>query len=105
MGMDGKIYMRKEKKIIVSDPFLARALGIWSRIDIRKDFLYEWMVQEHLYRRFDEVYYYRNRYEIDCIAGNLKIEVKAGKPHRRYPRGVMILGEDDIPQFLMKQEG
>jgi len=35
--------------------------------------LYEWIVQSHLKRRFGEVYYYRNNYEIDAIAGNLKI--------------------------------
>ena len=35
--------------------------------------LYEWIVQSHLKRRFGGVYYYRNSYEIDVIAGNLKI--------------------------------
>ena len=39
------------------------------------------IVQAHLYRKFCEIYYYRNKYEIDCIAGNLKVEVKAGKPY------------------------
>ena len=44
---------------------------------------------------------YRNRYEVDCIAGDLKVEVKAGKPHRKYPKGVRVLDEEDLPGFLM----
>ncbi len=69
-----------------------------------KRFSLEWIVQEHLFRKFGEIYYYRNRYEIDCIAGDLKVEVKAGKPHRRYPKGVRVLGEEDLPWFLIELE-
>ncbi|MEM2192313.1 MAG: hypothetical protein QXG38_01710 [Candidatus Hadarchaeales archaeon] len=58
------------------------------------------MVQSHLLRRFGEVFYYRNSYEVDCIAGDLKVEVKAGKPHRKYPRNVKILDENTLPIFL-----
>jgi len=32
----------------------------------------------------------------------LKIEVKAGKPHRKYPKGVRILEEEEIPKFLIE---
>ncbi len=78
-----------------------KSLSILAGKEIRKDFLYEWIVQEHLYRKFGEVYYYRNRYEIDCVAGDLKVEVKAGKPHRKYPRGVTVLEEEDLPGFLI----
>jgi len=60
------------------------------------------VVQEHLFRKFGEIYYFKNSYEIDCIAGNLKVEVKAGKPHRKYPRGVKVLEEQDIPRFLIE---
>jgi len=42
---------------------------------------------------------FRNRYEIDCIAGDLKVEVKAGKPHWKYPRNVIVLDEGDIPRL------
>jgi len=59
-------------------------------------------VQEHLFRKFGEIYYFKNSYEIDCIAGKLKVEVKAGKPHRRYSRGVRVLEERDIPRFLVE---
>ncbi|MEM2674642.1 MAG: hypothetical protein QXW77_03290, partial [Candidatus Hadarchaeales archaeon] len=84
------------------DPFLARTFSTISGIEVRKEAMYEWVVQEHLLRRFGEVYYWRNRYEIDCVAGNLKVEVKAGKPHRRYPSGVEVLELEDIPDFLLR---
>ncbi len=64
--------------------------------------LYEWVVQEHLLHQFGEVFYWRNKLEIDCVAGNLKVEIKAGKPHRRYPRGVKVLEKEDVPKFLCR---
>ena len=99
-----EVIFRKEKKIMLRDPFIARAFALWTGKEIRKDFLYEWVVQEHLLRRYGEIYYYRNKYEIDCIANNLKVEVKAGKPHRRYPRNVIVLEEEDLPGFLIELE-
>ncbi|MEM5879643.1 MAG: hypothetical protein QXU74_04100 [Candidatus Aenigmatarchaeota archaeon] len=69
---------------------------------MRKDAIYEWIVQDNLLRKFGEVYYFRNRYEIDCIAGDLKIEVKAGKPHRAYTKDVIILDKEDLAKFLLK---
>jgi predicted AAA+ superfamily ATPase len=95
------VNFRKEKKIFVRDPFLLNSLANWCNKEIRKDFLYEFVVQEHLLRKFKEIYYYRNAYEIDCIAGNLKVEVKVGKPHRKYPKSVIILEEKDVPDFLL----
>jgi len=62
--------------------------------------LYEWLIQSHLLRKFGNVYYYKNSFEINCIADNLRIEAKAGKPHRRYPKDVMILDENNLPIFL-----
>ncbi|RLF85217.1 ATP-binding protein, partial [Thermococci archaeon] len=59
-------------------------------------------VQEHLYRKFGEIYYYRDRYEIDVIADGLRVEVKAGKAHRRSPRNVVVLEKEDIPRFLIE---
>jgi predicted AAA+ superfamily ATPase len=95
------INFRKEKKIFVRDPFLLNSLANWCNKEIRKDFLYEFVIQEHLLRKYKEIYYYKNTYEIDCIAGNLKVEVKAGKPHRKYPKDVIILEEKDVPEFLL----
>lgn len=92
---------RKEKKIFLRDPAIVQSFSKAFDIELRKDLMYEWLVQEHLFRKFREIYYYRNSYEIDCIAENLKVEVKAGKPHRRYPKGVLILDEDNIAQFLV----
>ena len=94
------VIFRKEKKIMFRDPFIARSLALWCGKELRRDILYENVVQEHMLRKFGEVYYYRNKYEIDCIAGDMKIEVKAGKPHRRYPKNVIVLEEKDIPKFL-----
>jgi len=74
----------------------------WSGAELREDALYEWLVQEHLYRKFGEVYYYRNSYEVDAIAGNLMVEVKAGEAHRRYPRNVIVLEREDVPFFLLE---
>jgi hypothetical protein len=98
---DKFVNFKKEKKIFIRDPFLLNCLAAWCNKEVRKDFLYEFIVQEHLLRKFKEIYYYRNRYEIDCIAGNLKVEVKAGKPHRLYPKEVIVLEEKDIPNFII----
>ena len=97
-----QVSFRKEKKIFFRDPFIFRAFSLISNKEIKYEALLEHVVQEHLFRKFREIYYFKNSYEIDCIAGNLKIEVKAGKPHRKYPKGVRILEEQDIPKFLVE---
>ncbi len=99
-GGDRKIYPRRERKIAIRDPFIARALGLWSRRRIREEVLYEWLVQEHLYRKFGEVYYFKNNYEVDAIADNMKVEVKLTRAHRKYPKEVTVLAKEDIPEFL-----
>jgi predicted AAA+ superfamily ATPase len=96
---NGRVLQRKEKKIFFLDPFIARTLSVWSGQEFLESALYEWVVQSHLLRKFGEVYYYRNSYEVDCIAGELKVEVKKGKPHRRYPKQVLVL-EENLPMFL-----
>ena len=97
-----KIDLRKEKKIFFRDPLLLRAISFWTSREFLESALYEHIVQEHLFRKFGEIFYYRNGYEIDCIAGDLKVEVKAKKPHRRYPKNVIVLDENEIPKFLIK---
>ncbi len=97
---DGSPKFRKERKIFFRDPFLARTASIWTASEFLESALYEWVVQEHLLRRFGSVYYWRNSYEVDILADGLKIEVKAGKPHRKYPKGVTVLEKEDIPLFL-----
>jgi predicted AAA+ superfamily ATPase len=94
------IVWRKERKFFFLDSFLAKSISIWTNEKYLESALYEWLVQSHLLRKFGNVYYYRNSFEIDCIANDLKIEVKAGKPHRRYPKNVMILDENNLPIFL-----
>jgi len=99
-----KVYYRKEKKFFFRDPLLLRLFSFWSGAKFVESAIFENVIQEHLYRKFNEIYYFKNRYEIDCIAGELKVEVKAGKPHRKYPRNVIILEREDIPEFLIKLE-
>ncbi len=94
-----RVNFRKEKKIFFRDPIIPRAF-YQIRGEVRKEALYEWVVQEHLYRKFGEVFYYRDGYEVDVIADGVKVEVKAGKAHRRYPKGVTVLEEWDVPYFL-----
>ena len=60
----------------------------------------EWVVQEHLFRKFGEIYYYKNSYEIDAIANGLKVEVKKTKPRRKYPKDVKIVTKENIARFL-----
>jgi len=98
---------RKERKVFFRDPFILRTLSSWTGTEFLEGALMEGILQEHLYRRFGEVYYYKNHYEIDVISGGLKVELKAGKPHRAYPRGVKVLDEGEIPRFLLElqQEG
>ncbi|ASA77524.1 ATP-binding protein [Thermococcus sp. 5-4] len=100
LGGDGKVYPRKERKLILRDPLIVRAMALWTRREVDKAVLYEWLVQEHLYRKFGEVFYYRNSYEVDAIAGNLKVEVKSGERRGRYPRDVKVLKGSEVPGFL-----
>ena len=97
-----KISFKKEKKIFFRDPFILHAISFWTKEKFLDSVIYENIIQEHLFRKFKEIYYYRNNFEIDCIAGDLKIEIKAGKPHRKYPKNVIILDEEDIPEFILK---
>ncbi len=101
LRQNNKVMFRREKKIFFRDPFIYKVFSLITNKEMRRDVLYEHIVQEHLFRKFGEIYYYRNKYEIDCIAGDMRIEVKAGKPHRRYPRGVTVLEEEDIAWFLL----
>lgn len=101
MRSGDRVFYRREKKIFFRDPFAARAFARLLGAELSKSALLEWVVQEHALRRFGEVYFWRNGYEVDVVAGPYKVEVKAGKPHRRYPRGVTVLSEEDIPFFLV----
>jgi len=96
-----RVDFKKEKKIFFRDPSIPRAF-YQIRGEVKREALYEWVVQEHLYRKYGEICYYRDGYEIDAISGGLKVEVKAGKSHRRYPRGIIVLEAEDIPYFLFK---
>ncbi len=99
---NNKISFRKEKKLFFRDPLILTSFSLWTGKNFLESALFEGIVQEHLFRKYGEIYYFKNRFEIDCIAGDLKIEVKAGKPHRKYPKDVLILDEENIPKFLLE---
>ena len=103
--LDGKkANYRKEKKIFFRDPFAAESLSMWCGDKYLESAKYEWVVQEHLYRKFNEIWYFKNSFEIDCIANNMKVEVKTGKPHRNYPKSVTIIDREELPFFLLGLE-
>ena len=95
-----KIVWRKERKYFFLDPFIAKTLSLWSNEKYLESAFYEWLVQSHLLRRFGSIFYFRDNFEIDCIANNLRVEVKVAKPHRNYPRNVLILDSNNLPSFL-----
>jgi predicted AAA+ superfamily ATPase len=101
LRQDDKVVYRKEKKFFFIDPFIADCFSSLYGETFLEAALYEWLVQTHLKRKYGEVYYFRNSYEIDCLARNLKIEVKAGKAHRKYPKGAEIIDKEDLPFFLV----
>ncbi|MEM0118018.1 MAG: hypothetical protein QXV32_06185 [Conexivisphaerales archaeon] len=94
---------RKEKKVFFRDPFILRTISAWTSTPFLESALPENVVQEYFYRKMGQVYCYRNHYEVDVVAGDSRIEVKAGRPHRTYPKGVIILKENDIPKFLANE--
>ncbi|CAB49057.1 ATP-binding protein [Pyrococcus abyssi] len=99
----GKMVLQnKNRKIAIRDPLMARALAEWAKVKLEDSVLYEWVVQEHLYRKFREIYYFMSEnYEIDAVVPGMRVEVKSGKSlGRRYPSDVIILTGRDVPRFL-----
>ncbi len=99
---NGKVNFRKEKKIFFRDPYIYKTFSLVAGREVKEEVLLEMIVQEHLYRKFGEIYYYKNKYEIDAIANGLKVEVKKARSHRRYPKDVIILSKEEIPKFLIE---
>jgi len=97
-----EVYYKRGRKIFFRDPLLMRIFSFLSGIKPFEFVIYENIVQEHLYRKFGEVYYYKDLYEIDIIAGEFKVGIKAGKTRAKYPKGVTVLDKEDIPEFLLK---
>jgi hypothetical protein len=77
----------------------------WTSEKINEAALLEHVVQEHPYRKFGEMYYHRNKTEIDAVAGPHKVEVKTTKPRRGYPRGIVTLTRKTMPRFLQELAG
>lgn len=98
-----KIMMRKEKKLFFRDPFILHSISEWVSKEFDESALLENIVQEHLFRKYKDVYFFKNSYEIDIIAGEYKLEIKSKRAHRGYPKDVTIISEEEIPNFLLKQ--
>lgn len=103
---DGKIAHAKNKKIHVTDPFINDLLANYTRVTILEETKVESIVATHLARIMD-VYYWRNKTEIDVIATTKKhvvgVEVKWSPRIRRkprYPGLLMTLTKKTIPLFL-----
>jgi predicted AAA+ superfamily ATPase len=99
-----KVLTRKEKKLFFRDPFIGRSIASWINANYTEESILEHIVQEHLHRKFGEVYYLRDHSEIDVIAGGYKIELKRVRPHKTYPKDVNVMSEKDIPSFLLTLE-
>ncbi|BDC18545.1 ATP-binding protein [Acidianus sp. HS-5] len=97
-----EIIKRKEKKVFFRDPFILQAVSWWVNKEFDKSALLENVVQEHLRRKVENVYYFKNSVEIDVIAGEYKIEIKSKRQHRSYPKDVKVLNEEEIPIFLLR---
>ena len=97
-----KILHKKNRKFAIRDPLMGRAFSEWARVKLEDSVLYEWIVQEHLYRKFRRVYYFRTKeYEIDAVTPSIRVEVKSGKSAKgKYPSDVMVLTGKDVPRFL-----
>ncbi len=98
----GRPQPRREKKIFFRDPLLYRVAAQWTSRRVDEAALLEQVIQEHMFRRYGQVYYYRNKTEIDVVAGPYKIEVKSQRPRRGYPRDVIVLTRGDSPKFLLQ---
>ncbi|WP_422398139.1 DUF4143 domain-containing protein [Sulfolobus tengchongensis] len=101
---EGKVDKKKEKKVFFRDPFISHSLSSWVNKKVNESALLENIVQEHIFRNFGEVYYFKNNTEIDVVAGEYKIEIKKSRSRRGYSKGVRILNEEDIPSFLLMIE-
>ena len=97
-----EVVKRKEKKVFFRDPFLLRAIAKWLGREFEGSAILEGVVQEHLYRKFGEVYYYKDSYEVDVVAGDLKVEVKKSRSRKSYPEGVTVVDEENAPLFLLE---
>ena len=85
----GRHHRRKMKKIILRDPGMANLLG-----DPPLSVRLEWVVQEHVARRYGEVYYYRRNGEVNVVAGGKRWEMGLRK------RGKDVINMGNCASFL-----
>ena len=107
---DGRIGMKKNRKIHITDPFLQEALSYYTGVSTDEAQKVEAVVASHLARNSD-IYYWRGKTsEVDIIAivetGVLGVEVKWSARIRKKPRynepgaEIITLNKTDIALFL-----
>lgn len=101
---DGKIKLRKNKKVHIIDPFLYDTLAKWARVNVFEEQKVESVVAMHL-NRISDIFYWRNSTEVDVILRYegklLGFEVKwTVKTPSRKPFRTRILDKKTIPTFL-----
>ena len=89
---------RGERKVYFIDPFLFKVFNKYVRgiSEIPEDKLslvIEGIVAESLRRRFNGVFFFHNRKEIDCVIGKVGIEIKYGK-----------VSKEDFPKVEIKEK-
>ncbi|WP_174631982.1 ATP-binding protein [Metallosphaera tengchongensis] len=97
-----RVVTRREKKVFFRDPFILHSISEWVGREFDESALLENIIQEHLFRKFGEVYFLKDSYEVDVVSGDYRVEVKGRRAHRGYPRGVTIISEEDAPSFLLR---
>ena len=106
---DSRILYRKNKKIHITDPFLYSTLAYFTGEEVLEEIIVESVVASHL-SRVTNVYFWKNKSEIDIIAEMNKeqigIEVKWGFKKFRKPRhlSLLLLTKDRLPLFLASIE-
>ncbi|MGC9119077.1 MAG: DUF4143 domain-containing protein, partial [Thermoproteus sp.] len=98
----GRVYRRKEKKLFFRDPFAYRTAALWTGRQYRQEAALEHVIAEHLYRKWGEIYYERDKTEVDAVAGPLRVEVKLSRPRRSYPPDVIVVTMENAPRFLLE---
>ncbi len=102
---EGRVNYRKNKKIFIIDPFLMRVFSNYTKTEILESMIIESVVASHI-SRFTEIYYWKNKGEVDIVtkidSKPIGFEVKWRVKPRigRRPIKTMLLDKEVIPIFL-----
>ncbi len=105
IGLDKKIYYRKNKKLHISDPLIAKVLAKYAKTELSTPYTVESTLSTHL-KRSASIYYHSKKTEVDVVVereGKLYgFEAKWGFAQWRKPRGIQafLLDKETLPVFL-----